>query len=346
MAIHSRPLVVAKIAVNIGAFLAIALAVAGPAVATSSESSGAVPSIPGATYQGCYIDNTTPSSRSLPVGTISGATNEVCITTCSAKGFPIAGTEYGGECYCGANLAGITQAPDSDCSMSCTSNPDETCGGPARLTVFKNDTIDAFVPKVPIISCTTYIGCWVDTVNPRTFPVFQNSNATDYDCVAQCQANGYRFAGTENFSQCFCSGSAPSTTKVDDAICRDPCEGDRFEICGGGALMTVYETTGCSAPTSSPPASSPPSSPTPDTSSMSSTAPPPTSSPSTFNETSIPPSTASTTPTSSIQSTVACFVYHDKITTATSTKSSATPTPTFSCPSKWKGYCHQGTKGW
>ncbi|KAI9363400.1 hypothetical protein DFJ73DRAFT_612637, partial [Zopfochytrium polystomum] len=203
-----------------------------------------VPVIPGATYQGCFVDDTSANSRSLPVSSGSGVTNAGCLATCSQKGFPVAGTEFGGECYCGANLVGVTQAAATDCNKNCTTNAAEVCGGSKRLTVFKNDTIATFVPKVPIIECTTYYGCWVDTVNPRTFPVFQNSNSTDYDCVAKCQAKGYAFAGTENFSQCFCSSTAPNTTQVDDSICRLPCEGDLFEVCGGKALLTVYQNTG------------------------------------------------------------------------------------------------------
>lgn len=53
------------------------------------------------TALGCYTDNV--SGRALATGeAVAGGTNamtnEACQTACSAAGFSIAGTEYGGEC--------------------------------------------------------------------------------------------------------------------------------------------------------------------------------------------------------------------------------------------------------
>ncbi|KAI9325461.1 hypothetical protein DFJ73DRAFT_767624 [Zopfochytrium polystomum] len=272
---------------------------------------GTVPTIPGATYQGCFVDDTTANSRALPLGSGNGATNEACIAACSDKGFPIAGkerTEYGGECYCGANLNGIAKASESECNKDCEANTAEICGGSKRLTVFKNDTIDTFVPKVPIIACTTYYGCWVDTVNPRTFPVFQNSNSTDYDCVARCQAKGFTFAGTENFLSAFAQTRRPTPPKstiasagflVRVTVMRIMTR--RTQVCGGRALMTVYEATGCIPPTNTiTPTVTPTDTPTVSTPT---TDIPPVSTP-TSASSDIPPTSTQVPPTSTASSDV------------------------------------------
>lgn len=89
----------------------------------------------------------------------SAMTDESCINFCNGKGYNLAGTEYSAECCksevmlidemykltranyidCGNTFqSGSTVASDSDCSMACTGNSAEACGGPNRLTVFTN----------------------------------------------------------------------------------------------------------------------------------------------------------------------------------------------------------------
>lgn len=55
----------------------------------------------GWTRLGCYTDNVSgralPNGEQVPGGS-AAMTNELCQTACSAAGFTIAGTEYGGEC--------------------------------------------------------------------------------------------------------------------------------------------------------------------------------------------------------------------------------------------------------
>jgi hypothetical protein len=50
---------------------------------------------------GCYTDNvsgrTLPNGAAVPGGS-EAMTNEACQTACLRAGFPIAGTEYAGEC--------------------------------------------------------------------------------------------------------------------------------------------------------------------------------------------------------------------------------------------------------
>ncbi|KAM4059693.1 WSC domain-containing protein [Hirsutella rhossiliensis] len=62
-------------------------------------------------------------------------------------------------------------------------------------------------------------------------------------CLGFC-ANGrtqYRYAGLEWSRECWCSQTLSGiSTKLDDARCDFPCEGDQDTSCGGSLKLTVY----------------------------------------------------------------------------------------------------------
>lgn len=62
-------------------------------------------------------------------------TSSGCAKYCSDKGFSIAGTENGGQCFCGNSLSMSKQAT-SGCSTACNGNANEMCGGPGLLSIF------------------------------------------------------------------------------------------------------------------------------------------------------------------------------------------------------------------
>ncbi|PQE11362.1 WSC domain protein [Rutstroemia sp. NJR-2017a BVV2] len=109
---------------------------------SSSSSSGSTnvsPStISGYSYTGCYADNT--SNRVLSgikfadVG-LESVTNTKCVEYCSAHGYSVAGTEYGGQCFCDNKLP-ATVLDSSKCSMACEGDATETCGGSLALSVY------------------------------------------------------------------------------------------------------------------------------------------------------------------------------------------------------------------
>lgn len=87
-------------------------------------------------------------------------TDESCIAYCSGKKYAFAGTEYSQECYCGNALnGGGTTNPIGDCSMGCSGNTTEACGGPNRLTVFKNAAAQVPVHN-PGPNGWTLLGCY------------------------------------------------------------------------------------------------------------------------------------------------------------------------------------------
>ncbi|RDL41181.1 uncharacterized protein BP5553_01160 [Venustampulla echinocandica] len=106
-------------------------------VATGSSSA-----IAGWTYTGCYEDDT-GANRVLKgvefadVGQHS-VTNTKCVDYCGKRGFSMAGTEYGGQCFCGNSLVKTTKIDDSRCSMPCEGDKSQVCGGAKALSIYTN----------------------------------------------------------------------------------------------------------------------------------------------------------------------------------------------------------------
>jgi hypothetical protein len=92
--------------------------------------------IAGFKYVGCYKDSSSRvlSGEVLPnLGLVS---NTACVNYCASKGFSIAGTEYGGECYCGNNLSTLEKLDESKCSKACKGDASQKCGGDWALTLY------------------------------------------------------------------------------------------------------------------------------------------------------------------------------------------------------------------
>jgi len=106
---------------------------------TAAAGASSQPAIAGFKYAGCFKD---ASDRTLAgeirpdLGRIS---NTLCINHCKSKGFALAGTEYGGQCYCGNELVGSEKLDESLCNMPCEGDAKETCGGGWSLSVYSAD---------------------------------------------------------------------------------------------------------------------------------------------------------------------------------------------------------------
>lgn len=96
----------------------------------------------GWTSAGCYLDTVNPRSLSGLTYAWWGEkmTSSGCASYCADKGFSHAGTENGGQCFCGNELVGSQTEPASDCASPCDGSASEMCGGQARLSVFTSST--------------------------------------------------------------------------------------------------------------------------------------------------------------------------------------------------------------
>ncbi|KAL6832587.1 COOH terminal WSC domain-containing protein [Trichoderma camerunense] len=111
---------------------------AGTPTATSVPSKGnsAAATVGGYTYAGCYQDNIGRVLTGDILPNLGPMTNDKCVANCVSKGFSIAATEYGGQCYCGNDLVGSAKLADSQCSMACEGNSKEVCGGSWAISVY------------------------------------------------------------------------------------------------------------------------------------------------------------------------------------------------------------------
>lgn len=65
-------------------------------------------------------------------------TSGQCINFCNARGFTIAGTEYGTQCYCGYKVLDSMAMESSQCNMSCAGDltNNTMCGGSWALSIW------------------------------------------------------------------------------------------------------------------------------------------------------------------------------------------------------------------
>ncbi|KAI0106651.1 hypothetical protein F4814DRAFT_65667 [Daldinia grandis] len=91
-------------------------------------------------YCGCWADQADNRALDMePLPSLGPLTNEGCVQHCIGRGFLMAGTENGDSCYCGNFLNGTQKLDDSVCSVSCTGDSKQACGGNDALSCYSSD---------------------------------------------------------------------------------------------------------------------------------------------------------------------------------------------------------------
>jgi hypothetical protein len=132
-------------------------------------------------------------------------TTTFCQSFCLSASYPLAGMEYASECYCGSSL--VSNATSSACTMSCSGNSSQICGGPSALSLYSYTGYIAPLQTTPQIGSYLYQGCWTDNVqgSGRSLKAYSFTNTTGMTeelCVGTCQAKGYAWAGVEYSQEC------------------------------------------------------------------------------------------------------------------------------------------------
>ncbi|TAQ84697.1 hypothetical protein B7494_g6971 [Chlorociboria aeruginascens] len=108
-------------------------------------------------------------------------------------------------------------------------------------------------PQQPSVDLTQskdfrFLGCGTDPAGqPRTLQGADYTNATSMTvelCVDFCISKGFSVAGVEFTTQCFCDNSIPNDRLPDPTLmgnCAMPCAGNDKEVCGGAALISLYQ---------------------------------------------------------------------------------------------------------
>jgi hypothetical protein len=101
------------------------------------------PSIPSSVgtynYTGCFTELV--NARAISTYEVTSSTSmtvEFCVDACQAKGYALAGIEYGSQCFCGNSIsAESSQVADNQCEvMLCPGNNKEWCSAGDRLLVY------------------------------------------------------------------------------------------------------------------------------------------------------------------------------------------------------------------
>lgn len=87
-------------------------------------------------FFGCYKDQSTRVLQGDQLPNLGPMTNDKCVTHCTGEGFLYAGTENGGQCFCGNSLDNSSPLPAATCNTPCEGSATETCGGPWALSVY------------------------------------------------------------------------------------------------------------------------------------------------------------------------------------------------------------------
>ncbi|KAH9987623.1 copper radical oxidase [Russula compacta] len=223
---------------------------------------------------GCYSDSTAARTLTVPTAVVGGASNnsvQSCADACFSSGYPLAGVEYSDECYCGTGFAnGGAPTPAGDCSMVCSGNSSEICGGPDRLNVYNytgtnlpstgntgtgtttgtggGSSVFPVLANLP--TGWSYNACWVDNANGRILQTElpDNQALTVENCIASCSSQNFSLAGLEFSIQCFCGNDlVEGAVIVPDSQCNQACSGNTAEACGGPNRVSLYSSGPVSA---------------------------------------------------------------------------------------------------
>lgn len=190
--------------------------------------------------KGCYTDDSTSRTLYSLSTSADNMTTESCIGYCSTNGYPLAGTEYGRECYCSKSIAvSGSVAASADCSFPCAGNNNQICGGNSRLTIYHNIS-DVASAKPPATNAGPpgwgFLGCYVDSQVARTLPYGATTagganNMTVANCAQECQRQNYQYSGVEYGGECYCGNSLPNSQLAPDGLagCSRTCYGNSTE---------------------------------------------------------------------------------------------------------------------
>jgi len=211
-------------------------------------------------YLGSASDATNNRALSGSSWADDSMTVEVCQQYCTSKSFPLAGVEYGRECYCDTvlNPNSTLSASFSTIynSMTCAGNGTEFCGGPSRLLLYKNLQ---FSPPYPArigdtLGAAKYLGCANDSAQGRALAAKSktSTNMTIATCSTFC--SGYALFGVEYGSECYCDNKLAATSTLGQTGCKMVCGGNSTQICGGASMLGLFNNTGTAAvtPTTTP----------------------------------------------------------------------------------------------
>jgi len=205
------------------------------------------------TYQGCFTNFASKALVGVEDTNFGNLTNQKCIDYCSEKGFPIAGTQSGSQCFCGTNLTDTTLLiEEAACATSCTGNDTQVCGDNQKLSVYATYNVSGTTfDSVEIAREWSWVGCMTEGTNGnRTLlgAAYACLGMTVEMCMDFCDVMGFPVAGLEYGGECYCGDNFQNGGGSCTEGCDMPCVGNDNEFCGGNWVMNVYQKVYCPEP--------------------------------------------------------------------------------------------------
>ncbi|KAL8765358.1 MAG: hypothetical protein Q9209_007544 [Squamulea sp. 1 TL-2023] len=250
---------------------------------STSASSTVTPGVPTAVasaapfaHKGCYTEATSGRALGDLFTAYDGMTVEKCAAFCSA--YTYMAVEYMSECYCGNTIGtGAVVATNGGCTMACSGNAGQLCGGSFRLNFYqKGASASSSATSTTVVSNSktstgtsttstatgpavvqsavpfTHQGCYSEGTSGRALAgtLTASDTMTVEKCAAFCR--GYTYMGVEYSTECYCgniigAGALPVT----DGRCSMPCGGDKSQLCGGPNGLNFYKNSASASGSSS-----------------------------------------------------------------------------------------------
>ncbi|KAJ7876631.1 hypothetical protein B0H13DRAFT_2347577 [Mycena leptocephala] len=210
-------------------------------VQTPSSLASTLPTYKTWTSIGCQRDSV--QGRVLHhLVTLSTATVEACLDACIVDNYALAGLEFGHECYCGNSILYNYPQPPT-CTLPCTGNSAEICGGPESLTLYHNANIPFTIGNGSVLQNYGLWQLWACIeensgllAHGPKVPI-PTEQMTVEKCADGCAAAGWTTAGLERGRECYCGNITvpwPSGWESTSLFeCNLPCLGNGQELCGG-----------------------------------------------------------------------------------------------------------------
>ncbi|KAJ7348541.1 hypothetical protein DFH08DRAFT_698609, partial [Mycena albidolilacea] len=180
--------------------------------------------------------------------TLPNVTVEACLDACIVDNYALAGLEFGHECYCGNSILYNYPQPPT-CTLPCTGNSSEICGGLESLTLYQNANIPFTIGNGSVLQSYDLWQLWgcveenggLLAHGPKV-PI-PTEQMTVERCADGCAAAGWTTAGLER-GRVRCGNITSPGVMVPMSDCNSRCMDDAFESCGGFNRLQLYRFQG------------------------------------------------------------------------------------------------------
>jgi len=149
---------------------------------------------------------------------------EQCFEKCASQGYPYAGLQWKGECWCGHSYGKYGKADPSKCNCERGSKDfgfwHQCIYQVAETASMLEEALP--VPEAPVAADDgpKFVGCYKDNKKrdmPRKKQNFKLGEREN--CFDKCREEGFQFAGLQWKGQCFCGNSYGSYGEGENCDC-------------------------------------------------------------------------------------------------------------------------------